>query len=211
MIFNVIIFFTMSVSSYYESHLIYLFILAYFLQQIISGLILPSQETINLGMWIAKKGHTLVYGGGNVGLMGLLADTVLNNKGKVIGVIPEFLIERELSHPNLTELHIVNTMSERKSKMIELGQACIALPGGPGTLEEITEVISWARVGKNDSPCILYNINSYYHPMENMYDDMVKNGFLTITDREKTLFSNSLDSIEEFIFNYEKPVVRSYK
>lgn len=87
------------------------------------------QETINLGMWIAKKGHTLVYGGGNVGLMGLLADTVLNNKGKVIGVIPEFLIERELSPPNLTELHIVNTMSERKSKMIELGQACIALPG----------------------------------------------------------------------------------
>ncbi|HJG55859.1 MAG TPA: LOG family protein [Staphylococcus arlettae] len=97
------------------------------------------------------------------------------------------------------------------SKFIELGQACIALPGGPGTLEEITEVISWAGVGKNDSPCIFYNINSYYHPMENMYDDMVQNGFLTITDREKTLFSNSLDSIEEFISNYEKPVVRSYK
>lgn len=169
------------------------------------------QETINLGKWIAEKEYTLVYGGGNVGLMGLLADTVLENNGKVIGVIPEFLIERELSHPNLTELHIVNTMSERKSKMVELGQACIALPGGPGTLEEITEVISWARVGKNDSPCIFYNVNNYYHPMENMYDDMVKNGFLTLNDREKTLFSDSLDNVEEFISNYEKPTVRSYK
>lgn len=169
------------------------------------------QETIKLGKWIAEKGHTLVYGGGNVGLMGLLADTVLNKNGKVIGVIPDFLIERELSHPNLTELHIVNTMSERKSKMVELGQSCIALPGGPGTLEEITEVISWARVGKNDSPCIFYNVNNYYHPMENMYDDMVKNGFLTSNDREKTLFSDSLDNVEEFISNYEKPIVRSYK
>lgn len=169
------------------------------------------QETVNLGRWIAEKGHTLVYGGGNVGLMGLLADTVLNNNGKVIGVIPEFLIERELSHPSLTELHIVNTMSERKVKMLELGQASIALPGGPGTLEEITEVISWARVGQNDSPCIFYNVNNYYHPMKNMYDDMVENGFLTLNDREKTFFSDSLDNIEEFIINYEKPTVRSYK
>ncbi|MDH9183874.1 TIGR00730 family Rossman fold protein [Staphylococcus epidermidis] len=169
------------------------------------------QETINLGEWIAEKGHILVYGGGNVGLMGLLADTVLKNNGKVIGVIPEFLIERELSHPNLTELLIVNTMSERKSKMVELGQACIALPGGPGTLEEITEVVSWARVGQNDSPCIFYNVNNYYKPIENMYDAMVKNDFLTSTDREKILFSNSLDSIEDFIINYEKPTIRSYK
>lgn len=169
------------------------------------------EEAMKLGEWIAKKGHNLIYGGGNVGLMGLLADTVLDNNGKVIGVIPEFLIERELSHPNLTDLYIVNTMSERKSKMVELGQACIALPGGPGTLEEITEVISWARVGQNDSPCIFYNINNYYQPMKNMYDDMVKNGFLTLTDREKTLFSDSLDNIEEFIINYEKPIIRSYK
>lgn len=80
------------------------------------------QETINLGEWIAEKGHTLVYGGGNVGLMGLLADTVLKNNGKVIGVIPEFLIERELSHPNLTELLIVNTMSEENQKWLNWGK-----------------------------------------------------------------------------------------
>ena len=168
------------------------------------------QETIRLGEWIAKKRHTLVYGGGKVGLMGLLADTVLKNNGEVIGVIPKFLIERELSHPNLTELHIVTTMSERKSKMVDLGHACIALPGGPGTLEEITEVISWARIGQNDSPCIFYNVNNFYQPMKNMYDDMVDNGFLTSIDREKTLFSDSLDFIEDFIANYEKPTIRSY-
>ena len=167
--------------------------------------------TINLGKWIAEKGHTLVYGGGKVGLMGLLADTVLENKGEVIGVNPEFLIEREISHPNLTELHIVDTMSERKSKMVDLGQACIALPGGPGTLEEITEVISWARVGQNDSPCIFLNINDYYDPMERMYNDMVENGFLTLNDRNKTLFNDSLEIVEDFILNYKKPKVRSYK
>ncbi|ANQ64197.1 DNA-binding protein [Staphylococcus equorum] len=143
--------------------------------------------------------------------MGLLADTVLQNNGDIIGVIPEFLIERELSHQGLTELHIVNTMSDRKTKMINLEHACIALPGGPGTLEEITEVVSWSRVGQNDSPYIFLNVNNYYQPMEDMYDDMVKNGFLTLNDREKTLFSDSLEVIENFIVNYEKPSIRSYK
>ncbi|WP_426428726.1 TIGR00730 family Rossman fold protein [Staphylococcus equorum] len=169
------------------------------------------ESTINLGKWIAKNNHTLVYGGGNIGLMGLLADTVLQNNGDVIGVIPEFLIERELSHQGLTELHIVNTISERKTKMINLGHTCIALPGGPSTLEEITEVVSWSRVGENNSPCIFLNVNNYYKPMEDMYDDMVKNVFLTLNDREKTLFSDSLEVIENFIVNYEKPSIRSYK
>lgn len=169
------------------------------------------ESTINLGIQLAKNNHTLVYGGGNVGLMGLLADTVLQNNGDIIGVIPEFLIERELSHQGLTELHIVNNMSDRKTKMINLGHACIALPGGPGTLEEITEVVSWSRVGQNDSPYIFLNVNNYYQPMEDMYDDMVKNGFLTLNDREKALFSDSLEVIENFIVNYEKPSIRSYK
>ncbi|WP_432724445.1 LOG family protein [Staphylococcus equorum] len=87
----------------------------------------------------------------------------------------------------------------------------IALPGGPSTLEEITEVVSWSRVGENNSPCIFLNMNNYYKPMEDMSDDMVKNGFLTLNDREKTLFSDSLEIIENFIVNYEKPSIRSYK
>ncbi|WP_341536591.1 LOG family protein [Staphylococcus gallinarum] len=117
-----------------------------------------------------------MYGSGKVGLMGLLADTVLKNNGEVIGVVLEFLMGRELSHPNLTELHIITTMSKRKSKMVDFGHACIALLGGLGTLEGITGVIS-SSVGQNDGPCMFYNVNNFYQPMENMYNDMVDNVF----------------------------------
>ena len=166
---------------------------------------------VNLGEWIAQNGYTLVYGGGKVGLMGLIADTVLANGGEVIGVIPSFLVDRELAHPNLTTLEIVDTMSTRKAKMLKLGDACIALPGGPGTLEEITEVVSWARVGQNDNPCIFLDVNGFYQPVKAMYDSMVDNGFLTQADRDKTLFSDSLSEIDGFIGSYEAPGVRQYK
>jgi len=104
-----------------------------------------------LGQWIASRKNTLVYGGGKAGLMGVLADAVLENGGQVIGVIPTFLKDRELAHPGLTELYVVETMSERKRKMFELSQAFVALPGGPGTLEEITEMISWSRIAKKSA------------------------------------------------------------
>ncbi len=130
-----------------------------------------------LGKWIAENGHTLVYGGGKAGLMGLIADEVLLHNGKVIGIIPTFLMDRELSHPNLTRLEVVHSMSERKNKMIELGNCYIALPGGPGTLEEISEVISWARIGQHHNPCILFNVGGYYDKLKDFYNDMVTNGF----------------------------------
>lgn len=166
---------------------------------------------IALGNWIAENGHTLVYGGGNTGLMGVIADTVLAHGGQVIGIIPEFLKERELAHPHLSELRTVDTMSERKLALIQEADTFIALPGGPGTLEEISEVISWARIGKNDKPCILFNSAGYYHALEQFFDTMVSAGFLTQEDREKTLFSDNLEQIEQFIATYQPPTAREYR
>jgi len=163
-----------------------------------------------VGKWIAEKKHTLVYGGGKAGLMGVIADEVLANLGEAIGVIPDFLVERELSHPNLTTLEIVDSMTIRKNKMISLGDCYIALPGGPGTLEEIAEVISWSRVGQNDNPCILFNQNGYYDSLARFYDEMVENGFLSMQDRERILFSDSLEEIEAFITSYAPPEIRQY-
>lgn len=168
------------------------------------------QAAITLGKWIATEKHTLVYGGGNVGLMGLLANTVLENGGKVLGIMPAFLQGRELAHKGLTEMITVQSMPERKLKMIELGEAYIALAGGPGTLEEIVEVISWARIGQNNNPCILFNSDGYYDALSAFFDNMVTQGFLTQADREKTLFSDDLKEISAFIENYTPPAVRKY-
>lgn len=134
---------------------------------------LYSQVAIDLGNWITKHEHTLIYGGGKAGMMGKLADSVLQKGGEVIGIIPTFLKERELAHKSLTKIIEVDSMAERKQRMLDYGDACIALPGGPGTLEEITEVISWSRIGKNQNPCIVYNENNYYDALKNMYDTMV--------------------------------------
>ena len=164
---------------------------------------LYKENVIELGKWIANKNHTLVYGGGKIGLMGVIADTVLENSGEVIGIMPQFLVDREISHKGITEFVIVDDMSERKTQLVDLGDAFIALPGGPGTLEEISQVISWVRVGKKDAPCILMNVNGYYDFLEKYFDKMVEDGFLTKEDRKRTLFTDSIDEIEEFIVNYK--------
>ena len=164
---------------------------------------LYKENAIELGKWIANKNHTLVYGGGKIGLMGVIADTVLENSGEVIGIMPQFLVDREISHTGITEFVIVDDMSERKTQLVDLGDAFIALPGGPGTLEEISQVISWVRVGKKDVPCILMNVNGYYDFLEQYFDKMVEDGFLTKEDRKRTLFTDSIDEMEEFIVNYK--------
>lgn len=163
-----------------------------------------------LGKWIAHNGHTLIYGGGKAGLMGVIADEVLLHNGEVIGIIPSFLVDRELSHPNLTHLEIVNSMSERKNKMIELGDCYIALPGGPGTLEEISEVISWARIGQHQNPCILLNVDGYYNKLKDFYNDMVTSGFLTKSDQKAMLFTNSFVELEQYIEDFAPLAVRTY-
>ncbi len=170
-----------------------------------------NNTAIELGQWIAKSNYTLVYGGGSVGLMGLIANTVLDNDAKVIGVIPEFLMKRELSHPKVENMQVVKTMGERKSKMIELGDCYIALPGGLGTLEEISEVISWIRIGQNNNPCVLYNATGYYDKLDEFLKTMVNEGFLSKEDYSKILFAKSMEEINVFIKNYTPPKIREYK
>ncbi|MGX7024551.1 LOG family protein [Vagococcus hydrophili] len=169
------------------------------------------EHTKKIGQWMLANHYDLVYGGGAVGLMGIIADTIIEGKGKTIGVMPTFLADRELSHNGLDELIIVEDMHERKKKMIDLSDAYIALPGGPGTLEEISEVISWGRIGEHQNPCIFYNVNGYYNLLAAFFDTMIENQFLTQTDRDKILFSDSLDEIKHFIENYEPPVIRQYR
>ena len=161
------------------------------------------ENAMEVGKWIATNNHTLVYGGGKVGLMGIIADTVLEKNSEVIGIMPQFLVDREISHTGITEFIIVDDMSVRKAKLVDLGDVFIALPGGPGTLEEISQVISWVRVGKKDAPCILMNVDGYYDFLEQYFDKMVEEGFLTIEDRKNTLFTDNIEEMERFIFNYK--------
>lgn len=151
---------------------------------------------IELGNWIAKSGHSLVYGGGNVGLMGTVANTVLEGDGKVYGIIPEFLLDQEKGHEGLYTLEIVESMPERKTRMINLGDAFIALPGGPGTLEEISEIISLRRLNRTEKPCIVYNIDGFYDPLKKLLDEMVSADFLPTENLDKVIFANNLDDIK---------------
>ncbi|MFW8052242.1 TIGR00730 family Rossman fold protein [Vagococcus fluvialis] len=169
------------------------------------------EKTKKLAIWMIDNQYGLVYGGGAVGLMGVVADTIIEGDGKSIGVMPHFLEQRELAHRGLDELILVEDMHERKRKMIELSDAFIALPGGPGTLEEISEVISWGRIGQHKNPCVFYNINGFYNPLITFFDSMIEAGFLTQSDRNNFLFTDSLTEIREFIDTFEEPTIRTYK
>ena len=164
-----------------------------------------------LAAWITQQGHTLVYGGGKVGLMGVIADEVLHLGGEVIGVIPIFLAGHERSHPNIQQLEVVESMTDRKNRMIELADVFVALPGGPGTLEEIAEVISWARIARHDKPCILMNVDGYYDPLQAFFEQMVECEFLGKDDMDIMLFTESLSEIEQYIENYEPIAARKYR
>ena len=166
--------------------------------------------TRKLGEWIGKNNYNLVYGGGRSGLMGLIADSVLDNGGKVTGIITHFLSEREIAHDGITKLIKVDTMSERKKKMADLADIFIALPGGPGTLEEITEVVSWAVLALHPCPCIFFNFDNYYNHIRDFYDLMVEKGYMKKEARDKILFTNSFEEIGNFIANYEPPKAREY-
>ncbi|USS88565.1 TIGR00730 family Rossman fold protein [Fructilactobacillus hinvesii] len=166
--------------------------------------------TVELAHWLVKNKLTLVYGGGGVGLMGLFAQTVLDDGGEVLGIMPRALVERGAALKILHNLQVVQNMSVRKQRMLEAADACIALPGGPGTLEEIVEAYSWTRIGANPNPCILYNVNNYYAPLREMISAMVQNEFLTAADRAKLCFAQSLPQITDFINNYTPPTVRKY-
>jgi uncharacterized protein (TIGR00730 family) len=131
------------------------------------------------GRHLAAKGITLVYGGSNVGLMGILADEVLARGGKVIGVIPRFLAKKEVAHDGLTELHFVETMHERKALMAELADAFLALPGGYGTLDELCEILTWAQLKLHNKPIGLINHQGYFQCLLKFFDQAEENGFLS--------------------------------
>lgn len=156
----------------------------------------------NLGSWIVENGHELIYGGGKLGLMGVIADSVMDNGGTAIGIMPKFLHNFEHAYPGLTQMITVEDLDQRKQAMMAQADACIALPGGVGTLEEISEAFSWARVGKNDKPCIFFDVQHYYEPLRLFFNQMVEQGFLSAEDRQLVLFSDSIIEIEKYIYDY---------
>lgn len=151
-------------------------------------------EAKALGKWIGENGHKLVYGGSKIGLMGVLADSVLEHGGEVIGVETAFFLEQKMQHDNLTELIVTESMAERREKMIELGDAFIAFPGGTGTLEEISDVISQKKQGRTEKPAAILNIEGFYDPLKAMLKKMVEEGFLNERDLRKVVFSKNVES-----------------
>jgi uncharacterized protein (TIGR00730 family) len=162
----------------------------------------------NLGRLLAERGIRLVYGGGNVGLMGVLADEVLRLGGQVIGVIPRHLVERELAHAGATEMRIVGSMHERKALMAELSDAFVALPGGIGTFEELLEIMTWAQLGLHNKPIGLLDVCGYYQPLLALLANAASEGFLppanqriiTVATDATELLDQLTASISEFGF-----------
>jgi uncharacterized protein (TIGR00730 family) len=135
-------------------------------------------EARELGRLIGTSKSTLIYGGGNVGLMGIVADATLEASGEVVGVIPDFLLRREVAHHGLTRLEVVESMHERKKRMADLSDAFIAMPGGWGTLDELAEILTWKQLGLIHSPIGLLNINSYFDHLMAQMEVMARDGFL---------------------------------
>lgn len=147
------------------------------------------------GRLIAEAGLTLVYGGGKVGLMGAVADGALDAGGVVVGVMPRDLVAREIAHQGLAELHVVNSMHERKWKMAELGEAFVTLPGGAGTLEELFEQWTWGQLGFHDKPCALFNLEGYFDPLWATVTRMVDEGFLAPQFAEMLIVGDDIADI----------------
>ena len=152
-----------------------------------------------LGLWIGTNGNTLVYGGSKSGLMGELAESVLQAGGKVIGVEPQFFIDAGFVYDEITELITTKDMSERKAKMIELGDVFIAFPGGTGTLEEITEVMSKVSLKHLDAPCILYNLNGYYDSLKQLLEHMIEMDLSSEEKQEGIYFAENLEEIQRIL------------
>lgn len=155
-----------------------------------------AQAVRELGAWIGAAGHTLVYGGSKTGLMGLLAQSALAQGGSVIGVEPECFMAQDLQYDGLTQLIVTRSMAERKTKMIQLGDAFIAFPGGTGTLEEITEVMSQVSLGQLSAPCILYDLDGYYRHLKALLDHMISAGLSSPERQQGIHFAQNLPEIQ---------------
>jgi uncharacterized protein (TIGR00730 family) len=162
-------------------------------------------ETV--GRLLCRRGIELVYGGGNVGLMGAMADACLDGGGRVIGVIPQALFDKEVAHLGLTELRVVNSMHERKALMADLSDAFLALPGGYGTWDEFCEVLTWSQLGIQRKACALLNVNGYYDPFLEFADRAVSEGFLKDVNRELMLSDDDPARLLDRLGSYSVPVV----
>jgi uncharacterized protein (TIGR00730 family) len=154
---------------------------------------------------LAETGAGVVYGGGRVGLMGVVADTALSAGAEVIGVIPQHLLDREIAHPGLTRLDVVADMHERKRRMAELADAFVALPGGAGTLEELFEVWTWGQLGLHAKPAVLLDLDGFYAPLQDQLGAMVAGGYLDRRHRDALGVVGDARSFLEFVTTYRHP------
>ena len=161
------------------------------------------ETATELGQTLFQNGYSMVYGGGSVGLMGVIADSVLHSGGKVTGVITRKLKEVEVGHKDLTELIVVDSMHERKSKMAELSDAIISLPGGVGTWEEFFEALAWNQLGIHSKPIILLNVDNYYEDLHTFAEKACFQGFLPSSTLEDLFFVNSVQEAINKIKNFE--------
>ncbi|WP_212002798.1 TIGR00730 family Rossman fold protein [Chitinophaga sp. HK235] len=159
------------------------------------------EQALQLGEALAKRNIGLVYGGAKVGLMGAVADGALRAGGSVIGVLPHFLQQKELAHTGLTELILVDTMHERKTRMNELSDGVIALPGGFGTMEELFEMLTWGQLGLHQKPIGMLNTNGFYDALHQLSHTMADKGFLSASNRDILLYS---DKIEDLLTQMEQ-------
>ena len=164
-----------------------------------------TEQAYQLGKELAANNLELVYGGAKVGLMGIVANGVLENGGRAIGVLPRFLQKKELAHKGLTELILVDTMHERKAKMNELCDGVIAMPGGFGTLEELFEMLTWGQLALHTKPVALLNVNGFYDGLLSFIEDMVGSGLLKEVNRKMLLSSSSITDLLELMRAYQAP------
>jgi len=160
-----------------------------------------------LGISLAKKEIGLVYGGTKIGLMGAVADGALSENGKVTGILPDFLKQKEVAHPQISQLILVSTMHERKVKMHELSDAVIALPGGFGTMEECFEMLTWGQLGLHHKPVGLLNINGFYDQLNIFLENMVNEGFLDKKNKKMLIIEDSTDTLLKKFEAYQHPDV----
>ena len=159
----------------------------------------------NLGGELARRGIELVYGGGKVGLMGVIADAVLAGGGRVTGIIPESLMAKELGNKTIQDLRVVKTMHERKALMAELSDGFIAMPGGIGTFEEFFEIVTWAQLGFHTKPCALLNVNGFYDPLLQLLDHSIAEGFVKPKQRDLVLVEPDFRKVLDRMANHHVP------
>lgn len=162
-----------------------------------------AERAMALGDRIAKEGLTLVYGGGNVGLMGVVADAVLAAGGEVVGVIPQRLVDWEVAHRGVTRLEVVGSMHERKARMFDLSDAFVALPGGFGTLDEMFEMLTWRQLGLGDKPCAFLDVDGFFDPLLAMMDRMVAEKFVHPDQRRDLWHGDDIDALFAWMRSYE--------